>query len=80
MRQRVEDLGRLSLLLRNLMEHELFTDEDRLGPRRPKDSSEWFERKSDEEKDEVVSSWVYGIEAIGEKLYEMCQSPMAPTF
>ncbi len=70
MRQRVEDLGRLSVLVRNLLDHELFED-GILRPRRPKDYAEWFESKTDDQKDDILRAWAYGIENISNKLHEM---------
>lgn len=70
MRQRVEDLGRLSVLIRNLLDHELFED-GILQPRRPKDYAEWFESKTNEQKDDTLRAWAYGIENINNELHEM---------
>jgi len=69
MRHRVEDLGRLAVMLRNLLDHSLF-DEASL-PRRSKDYLEWFSELSEEKKDDVLHAWVYGINDLSEKLYEM---------
>lgn len=69
MRQRVEDLGRLAVMLRNLLDHKLF-DRDSL-PCRSKDYWEWFSQLSEDRKSEVLYSWVYGIESISESLCEM---------
>lgn len=71
MRQRLEDLGRLAVLLRHLLDHELFADEGRLRPRRPKDYGEWFEPKTEDQKDDILRAWAYGIEDMSEKLYDM---------
>ncbi|HUC95511.1 MAG TPA: hypothetical protein VMR76_00955 [Candidatus Saccharimonadia bacterium] len=69
MRHRLEDLGRLAVLIRNLLDNQLF-DENFL-PRRPKDYWEWFNELSDDKKDEVLRSWVYGIDNLKDKLYDM---------
>lgn len=69
MRQRVEDLGRLAVLLEHLLDHQLFNEE--FLPHRPKDYDEWFEQLSEDKKDEVLRSWVYGIENLKDQLYEM---------
>jgi hypothetical protein len=71
MRQRVEDLGRLAVLIKNLLDHKLF-DEDCL-PRRPKDYWVWFSELSEDRKADVINSWVYGIENLQEKLYEILE-------
>lgn len=70
MRQRVEDLGRLSILIRNLLDNALFDNED-LHPRRSKDYAEWFDSKTDDQKDDILRAWVYGMEDIGYKLHDM---------
>jgi DNA-binding transcriptional regulator GbsR (MarR family) len=69
MRERVEDLGRLSVLIRNLLDHQLF--EDNFVPGRRKDYAEWFAQLSEDKKDDVLHEWVYGIDNIKDKLYEM---------
>ncbi len=69
MRHRLEDLGRLSVMLSNLLDHELF--ERRFRPHRPKDYDEWFKSQTEDQKDEILRSWVYGIENFSEKIYEM---------
>jgi len=69
MRQRVEDLGRLAVLIQNLLDHQLF-DEGSL-PRRPKDYWEWFTSLSEDKQVDVLHSWAYGIDNLKEKLYEM---------
>ena len=71
MRHRIEDLGRLTVMLRNLLDHELFDDNSR--PRRPKDYWDWFSELSDEKKDDTLRSWVYGIQDISEHLSDMLQ-------
>ena len=53
MRQRIEDLGRLAVLLKHLLDHQLFNKE--FLPGRPKDYDEWFERLSEDKKDEVLA-------------------------
>lgn len=69
MRQRVEDLGRLAVMIRNLLDHQLF-DESHL-PRRPKDYWEWFNEQSEDRKDEILRSLIYGIDDLKDKLYDM---------
>lgn len=68
-RHRIEDLGRLAVLIRNLLGHSLF-DEGSL-PRRSKDYWEWFEHLSEDKKEDILHAWVYGIRDINEKLYDM---------
>lgn len=69
MRSRLEDLGRLAVLIENLLDHDLFKEE--YHPRRPKDYDEWFASKTEDQRDEILRSWVYGIQSVSEKLYDM---------
>ncbi len=70
MRHRLEDLGRLAVLLRNLLDHELF-DEPRFRPYRPKEYGEWFGSKTEDQRDDILRAWAYGLENMSEKLYDM---------
>ncbi len=70
MRHRLEDLGRLAVMIDNLLEHNLFEDHA-LRPGRKKDYDEWFASKTEDQKDDIIHAWVYGLESIGEKLYDM---------
>ena len=70
MRNRLEDLGRLAVMIDNLLEHALFEDYT-LRPHRPKDYDEWFDAKTEDQKDEIIRAWAYGIESIRNKLYDM---------
>jgi len=69
MRQRIEDLGRLAILLRSLVDNDLF--ERRTI--RNKDYYEWFCEQTDDQKDDIIRSWVYGLDNVQEKLYEMLE-------
>lgn len=69
MRERVEDLGRLAVMLRNLLDHRLF--EEDFAPRRSKDYSEWFSQLSEDKKDDILHEWVYGLDTVKEKISEM---------
>lgn len=66
MRHRIEDLGRLSVLIQVLLEHDLFNKA--LLPSRSKDYPIWFSEMSEDEKDETVRFFVYGIEEAREQL------------
>jgi len=71
-RQRIEDLGRLMVMLDYLLEHDLF---DKLFPsnERPKDFIEfkWDVLKKDPEKaEEFLEDIVYAVHSVREKLYE----------
>ncbi len=69
MRNRLEDLGRLAVLIDNLLDHDLFNKE--YLPWRPKDYDEWFASKTEDQQDDILRHWVYGIESFKEKLYDM---------
>lgn len=66
-RERVEDLGRISVMIRSLIKEIEMLDK----PYRPKDSEEWFESKSLEQKEHIIRSWCYAREDNLEKLYEL---------
>lgn len=70
MRHRIEDLGRIAVLIRNVLDRGIFDSPDK-NPRRPKDVWEWFSSKSDDEKDDILRSWSYGMEDISFKLHEI---------
>lgn len=69
MRQRIEDLGRLAVLIKNLLDHQVFNKEARTN--RPKYYFEWFSKLSEREKEEVIYAWAYGIEDLKDKLFNM---------
>lgn len=71
MRHRIEDLGRLAVLIQNLLDHQLFDDFSL--PSRRKDYWDWFSELSEEKKDDAVRHWVYGIDNLRDKLYEMLE-------
>lgn len=68
MRERLEDLGRLSVLLNNLLDHPLF-DQSKL-PRRPKDCADWWNSLGICVKMEILDHWAYGIDNLKERLCE----------
>ena len=69
MRHRLEDLGRISVMIRSLID-EL---EDLDKPRRAKDSQDWFASKTDEQKAEIIRNWCYASENHMNELYEILQ-------
>ena len=71
MRHRVEDLGRLAVMLTTLLDHELFNQDGRLRSRRPKDYDLWWESLNEEQKDEALRSFQYGLDDVGRQLYDM---------
>lgn len=66
-RERIEDLGRISVMIRSLIDELLELDK----PPRLKDCNEWFAAKSDEEKQQVIRSWCYASEDHLDRLYEL---------
>lgn len=67
MRNRLEDLGKICILLENLMEKELFKAFDC----RSKDSIEYFRNLPPEVQDELIRSLAYGIENVQSDLYRI---------
>jgi len=67
MRNRLEDLGRLAVLLRNAVEMEIFEE----FPCRNKDFTSWLEELSAEKREEVLHPIPYRIYELQEKLYDM---------
>lgn len=68
MRQRIEDLGRLAVLLRNLDDCALF---EIPRPGRPKDTYEYLEKFTDEQKEELIEKFFYAISDLEDKIAEM---------
>lgn len=69
MRERVEDLGKLSILIKNILDHEIFNENNL--PKRPKDTLNWFDSLTEDVKDQVLTNWSYGIKDLETKLYEI---------
>ncbi len=69
MRHRVEDLGRIAVLIRLLFDETIFSREHL--PCRTKDYYEWFHLLDEERKKEALHAWVYGIVDIMEGLYNI---------
>lgn len=71
MRHRLEDLGRLALMVHHLLDDEIF---DELNcPRRPKDYEDWWMSMTEEQRDDMLVKWIYGIERIRLYLYEILE-------
>lgn len=66
-RERVEDLGRLAVMIKDLLDHEAFGK----APWRPKDVCQWFEDQTEENRQATLRLWAYGFEAIKFKLYDL---------
>jgi hypothetical protein len=69
MRQRIEDLGRLSVMLKTLAQHDIFDDR----PCRNKDYLGWFSQQPEEKRDDIIRTWVYQLDELNEKLWEMVE-------
>jgi hypothetical protein len=69
MRQRVEDLGRIAVLTKNLLDHDLFEDRHV----RNKDYVDWFSEQSEEKRDDIIHNMVYRIDDARDKIYEMLE-------
>lgn len=65
MRQRVEDLGRIAVLLDSCLELDIF---DKYCTVRPKRIAEHFETLSPDMQAQMLRDYAYGIETIREKL------------
>ncbi len=69
-KERIEDLGKLSVLLKELFDDDIF--QERYW-RRPKDSYEAFASLNEEQKDECIGTIAYGIERLRENIAECMQ-------
>lgn len=67
MRERVEDLGRLSVLLKDALELDLFEK----PMCRNKDFLDWFDSLNAEDKDSFIHALPYQIQELKEALWEM---------
>lgn len=66
-RERIEDLGRLSVMLSKIISDDLF---DTQYWRRPKDAWDAFSELNEEKKEECIRSLAYGIDRIGNELHD----------
>ena len=67
MRQRVEDLGRIAVLIDNILKEDLWD----LYQGRNKDFVEIFNAMPEEKRDDLLHNLIYGISGIKEKIYEI---------
>jgi len=65
MRHRIEDLGRLLVLLEALAKDSFFED-----PIRPKDFTDWFDKRSATDKGDILHAMAYGKRRVHELLAE----------
>ena len=66
-RHRIEDLGRISVMIRSLINE--IKDLDK--PLRPKDGIEWFSLKNEEQQEDIIHKWCYANEDNLNKLYDI---------
>lgn len=67
-RNRLEDLGRVMVMLENLLDHPLFENQ---YWHRPKDANEWFGKQSEEKKDDVIHEIAYALEGFDFKIHDI---------
>jgi len=67
MRNRLEDLGRILVLLENALNLDIFDEFEC----RNKDFVEWVEELTEEKREKILHPIPYQIQEIQEKLYEM---------
>ena len=67
-RERVEDLGRIAVMVDALLEHDLF---EKTYTVRNKDFVEWFETQTKDTQEEILTDLIYGRDAISERLCEI---------
>lgn len=70
MRHRVEDLGRLAILLDHIVNQEVLDGLFGLYNGRNKDFVEWFHSQSKEAQERLLHPLPYALETLKEKLYE----------
>jgi hypothetical protein len=68
MRQRIEDLGRIYVMIDNLLDLDIFHLNDDV---RNKDFVEYFNELKDEQRDEIVHNCIYGLSNVKDKLYDI---------
>jgi hypothetical protein len=69
MRQRIEDLGRLTAMLNTLLDHPLFEDR----PFRNKEFLDWLAEQSEEKRDDFLHQIPYRIDDIRDELYKLLE-------
>lgn len=67
MRERVEDLGRIAVMIDVLLDAELW---EFYGGRN-KDFEDYFEQQTDEKKSDLLHKMIYGLSYVKDKLYDI---------
>ena len=68
MRQRLEDLGRIAVYIDKILELDIWEVKDNVACRN-KDFEDYFYKLDEERQRDILSSFVYGLEEIKEKIY-----------
>lgn len=72
MRQRIEDLGRIAVMLDKIIDSDLFS----FYQGRQKDFVDHFETLSKEDQDEMLHKMIYGIAGLSEDLHKVYEIAM----
>lgn len=68
-RQRIEDLGRIAVLISKLLEEPLFEDR----PFRNKEFLDWLSEQPEEKRDDFLHGIPYKIDYMQEQLYQILE-------
>ena len=63
-RDRLEDLGRLTVMIDNIMEHEIFSEERMMA----KDFPDWFCSQCPQKREEILNRFACGIQDVENQL------------
>jgi hypothetical protein len=67
MKNRLEDLGRIRVLIENILEDDIWN----LYGQRTKDFESWFKAQSSDEQGDLIHKIAYSISSYDTKLYEI---------
>lgn len=67
MRERIEDLGRIAVMVEHLMKHELFNER----PCRNKDFTDWFFKRTQDDQEEWLHTAIYQIAHVKELIDDL---------
>jgi hypothetical protein len=67
MRERVEDLGRIAVMIEGILDEEIFE----IYSGRAKDFYEWFSSENSDRKADILYKIGYGLRNLSEKLHEV---------
>lgn len=69
MRERIEDIGRILVLIKNLQEHQIFSEE--YLPSRSRDAEEWFDSLHEDKKYDVIRHFCYSLSDLSDKMFDI---------